>query len=307
MAMRVRIDKESEVPICKQLSEQIVFLIATGSLRAGEALPSVRQMALRHKIHANTVSEAYKDLAQRHWLKRHRGKKMVVRPFDDLDHPVETLDDLIDDAIRMALERGHTLQELRKRVRERLLIVPPDHVLIIEDEPGMRRLLLQELSDMLPLLAVEAISPDKLLANQGPVIGALVVTLPGRVWNLMAGNPSSLLPRGHPLLAVAPSGVDAHLDHIRELAEESVIAVASISQEFLRLARALLAPVVGGRHAMEEHLLNEKETKDLSGTDLVFCDTTARRSIRARRIVPYHLISSATAQNISDRTASSEG
>ena len=305
--MKVRIDKASEVPVCKQLSEQIVFLIATGSLRADDALPSVRQMALRHKIHPNTVSEAYKDLVQRHWLKRHRGKKMVVRPFDDLDHPVEDLDDLIDDTIRTAIQRGYTLQELRKRVRERSLIVPPDHVLIIEDEPGMRWLLRQELSDMLPLLTIEAISPDKLVGNQGPVIGALVVTLPGRVWNLVAGNPSSLLPRGHPLLAVAPSGVDAHLDHIRELAEESVIAVASISQEFLRLARALLAPVVGGRHAMEEHLLNEKKTKDLSGMDLVFCDTTARRSIRARRIVPYHLISSATAQNISDRIASSEG
>ena len=56
---------------------------------------------------------------------------------------------------------------------------------------------------------------------------------------------------------------------------------------------------------MEEHLLNEKEKKDLSGMDLVFCDTTARRSIKARRVVPYHLISRATAQNISDRIASS--
>ena len=303
--MKVRIDKASEVPVCKQLSEQIVFLIATGSLRADDALPSVRQMALRHKIHPNTVSEAYKDLVQRHWLKRHRGKKMVVRPFDDLDHPVEDLDDLIDDTIRTAIQRGYTLQELRKRVRERSLIVPPDHVLIIEDEPGMRRLLRQELSDMLPLLTIEATSPDKLVGNQGPVIGALVVTLPGRVWNLVAGTPS-LLPRGHPLLAVEPSGVDAHLDHIRRLAEASVIGVASISQEFLRLARALLAPFVGSRHAMEEHLLNERETKDLSGIDLVFCDIVARRSIRARRIVPYHLISSATAQNISYRIASSE-
>ena len=169
----------------------------------------------------------------------------------------------------------------------------------------MRRLLRQELSDMLPLLTIEATSPDKLVGNQGPVIGALVVTLPGRVWNLVAGTPS-LLPRGHPLLAVEPSGVDAHLDHIRRLAEASVIGVASISQEFLRLARALLAPFVGSRHAMEEHLLNERETKDLSGIDLVFCDTVARRSIRARRIVPYHLISSATAQNISYRIASSE-
>ena len=303
--MHIRIDKASDVTVCKQLSEQIVFLIATGRLKAGDALPSVRQIALRHKIHANTVSEAYKDLVQRHWLKRHRGKKMVVRPFDELDHPIGDLDDLIDDTIRTALERGYTLQELRKRVRERLLIVPPDHVLIIEDEPGMRRLLRQELSDMLPLLTIEATSPDKLIGNQGPVIGALVVTLPGRVWNLVAGNPS-LLPRGHPLLAVEPSGVDAHLDHIRRLAEASVIGVASISQEFLRLARALLAPFVGSRHAMEEHLLNERQTKDLSGIDLVFCDTVARRSIRARRIVPYHLISGATAQNISYRIASSE-
>ena len=303
--MHIRIDKASDVTVCKQLSEQIVFLIATGRLKAGDALPSVRQIALRHKIHANTVSEAYKDLVQRHWLKRHRGKKMVVRPFDELDHPIGDLDDLIDDTIRTALERGYTLQELRKRVRERLLIVPPDHVLIIEDEPGMRRLLRQELSDMLPLLTIEATSPDKLVGNQGPVIGALVVTLPGRVWNLVAGTPS-LLPRGHPLLAVEPSGVDAHLDHIRRLAEASVIGVASISQEFLRLARALLAPFVGSRHAMEEHLLNERETKDLSGIDLVFCDTVARRSIRARRIVPYHLISGATAQNISYRIASSE-
>ncbi len=303
--MHIRIDKASDVTVCKQLSEQIVFLIATGRLKAGDALPSVRQIALRHKIHANTVSEAYKDLVQRHWLKRHRGKKMVVRPFDELDHPIGDLDDLIDDTIRTALERGYTLQELRKRVRERLLIVPPDHVLIIEDEPGMRRLLRQELSDMLPLLTIEATSPDKLVGNQGPVIGALVVTLPGRVWNLVAGNPS-LLPRGHPLLAVEPSGVDAHLDHIRRLAEASVIGVASISQEFLRLARPLLAPFVGSRHAMEEHLLNERQTKDLSGIDLVFCDTVARRSIRARRIVPYHLISGATAQNISYRIASSE-
>jgi DNA-binding transcriptional regulator YhcF (GntR family) len=302
--LNVRIDKNCEVSICKQLSEQIVFLIATGRLKAGDALPSVRQMALRHKIHANTVSEAYKDLVQRHWLKRHRGKKMVVRPFDNVDHSVEDLDDLIDDTIRTALDRGYTLQELRKRVRERLLIVPPDHVLIIEDEPGMQRLLRQELSEMLPLLTIEATSPDKLAKNPDPVIGALVVTLPGRVWNLVAGNPP-LLPRGHPLLAVELSGVDAHLGYIRELPEASVIGVASISQEFLRLARAVLAPFVGSRHAMEEHLLNGKETKNLFGMDLVFCDTAARRSIKARRIVSYHVISSATAQNISDRIASS--
>src|SRR2546426_6402034 len=122
--MQILIDKGSEVPVRKQLSEQIVFLIATGALKAGDPLPSVREMARRHEIHANTVSEAYQDLVQRHWLKGHRGKKMVVRPFDDLNRAVGDLDDVIDDTIRTALERGYTLQQLRKRLRERLLITP---------------------------------------------------------------------------------------------------------------------------------------------------------------------------------------
>ena len=68
--MRVSIQKHSDVSIRKQLSEQIVFLIATVKLKAGDALPSVRQVALLHKISPNTVSEAYKDLVQRLWIKR---------------------------------------------------------------------------------------------------------------------------------------------------------------------------------------------------------------------------------------------
>ncbi len=149
---------------------------------------------------------------------------MVVRPFDELNHTVEDLDDLIDDTIRTALKRGYTLQEVRTRMRERLLITPPDHVLIVEDEPGMRQLLQQELSKMLPSLTVEAISPEKLAANQGSVIGALVVSLPGRVWSLVSGNPP-LLPSGHPLIAVEPSGVDAYIDRIRKLKQASTIGV----------------------------------------------------------------------------------
>jgi len=46
--MRIHIQKHSEISIRKQLSEQIVFLIATGKLKARDALPSVREMALRH-------------------------------------------------------------------------------------------------------------------------------------------------------------------------------------------------------------------------------------------------------------------
>src|SRR5262245_33297225 len=68
--MKIDINKNSEVTICDQLSQQIVFLIATGKLKPGDQLPSVRELALRCKIHSNTVSDAYKDLVQRLWIKR---------------------------------------------------------------------------------------------------------------------------------------------------------------------------------------------------------------------------------------------
>src|SRR4051812_17521950 len=180
--MRIQIDKGSDVTVHRQLTEQLVFLIATGKLKAGDALPSVRELALRHRIHPNTVSQAYQDLVERYWIKRQRGRKMIVRSPDEppaaLPHH---LDDLIDAALRGAREHGYSMQDFRKRLRERLLVESPDHILLVEVEPAMRRLLHKELTEMLNV-KVEACSPDDLLADDGRAIGALIVTLPGRVW-----------------------------------------------------------------------------------------------------------------------------
>src|SRR5262245_55064608 len=101
--MRLSLDKTSDIPICDQLAEQIVFQIAIGELKPGDALPSVREMAIRYKIHKGTVSEAYKDLVARLWITRHHGRKMVVRaPHEALEGRREELDDLIDATIRAA-------------------------------------------------------------------------------------------------------------------------------------------------------------------------------------------------------------
>jgi DNA-binding transcriptional regulator YhcF (GntR family) len=296
--MRLRIDRSSDIPICAQIAEQIAFLIATGKLNPGDALPSVRALALRHKIHRGTVSEAYQDLVERLWITRHRGRKMVVRaPHEALAPRREELDDLIDATIRAANERGYTLQQLRAHVRRRLLVEPADHVLIVEQEPGLRRLLEQELSGMLNV-GVEAISPTTLAENPGRVIGALVVGLPGRMPGLV-----TLLPRGRPLMRLEPSGLDEHTGRIRLLKKSSVIGIVSVSQELLRSARGLFAPFVGSFHSMEEYFLEPEEKKDLSGLDLVFCDTLASSQIKARQKIVYRLLCDSTAKDISTRIA----
>ncbi|MFB3063021.1 MAG: GntR family transcriptional regulator, partial [Candidatus Binatia bacterium] len=123
MKLDIHIIKDSEVTIREQLVEQIIFLIATGKLQPGEALPSVRGLARPHKIHHNTISQAYQDLVDRDWLIGRRGSRMVVRSPGEREYPprVEDLDDLINATIKTAKEKGYSFQQLRKRVEERLM------------------------------------------------------------------------------------------------------------------------------------------------------------------------------------------
>jgi GntR family transcriptional regulator len=105
--MQISLTKSSEVPLRQQLAEQIVFLITTGELRAGEQLPSVRALARRAKVHHNTVSEAYQDLVQRKWLTRRRGSRLIVGAHGDSSKQIPVnLDQLINESIQRAKELG---------------------------------------------------------------------------------------------------------------------------------------------------------------------------------------------------------
>lgn len=60
--MDVILRPQSEVPLYKQLYEQIVSQIADGSLKSGEALPSVRNAARYLGVAVITVKTAYEEL-----------------------------------------------------------------------------------------------------------------------------------------------------------------------------------------------------------------------------------------------------
>ena len=60
--MIIRIDELSDIPIYLQLRNQIVMGISSGELKAGEKLPTVRDLALEMGINTMTVSKAYQLL-----------------------------------------------------------------------------------------------------------------------------------------------------------------------------------------------------------------------------------------------------
>ena len=60
--MIIKIDELSDIPIYMQLRNQIVMGISSGELKAGEQLPTVRNLALEMGINSMTVSKAYQLL-----------------------------------------------------------------------------------------------------------------------------------------------------------------------------------------------------------------------------------------------------
>jgi GntR family transcriptional regulator len=57
-----RINSRSPTPLYAQIASRLRVAIASGELRAGDGLPSVRQLAGRLRINPATVVQAYREL-----------------------------------------------------------------------------------------------------------------------------------------------------------------------------------------------------------------------------------------------------
>ncbi|MBY0573671.1 MAG: GntR family transcriptional regulator [Undibacterium sp.] len=65
-------------PIYRQLKERVVMMILDGSLKAGDALPSVRQIAADFQLNPITISRAYQELVDENIVEKRRGLGMYV-------------------------------------------------------------------------------------------------------------------------------------------------------------------------------------------------------------------------------------
>ncbi|TDR23201.1 GntR family transcriptional regulator [Marinicella litoralis] len=69
-------DKE---PIYLQLKDKIKEMVLSGDIVEGEALPSVRQVAIEYKVNPITVSKSYQILVDEHLVEKRRGLGMFVQ------------------------------------------------------------------------------------------------------------------------------------------------------------------------------------------------------------------------------------
>jgi GntR family transcriptional regulator len=76
--MFFRIDPGNGVAIYDQIARQVKYAVANGALRAGELVPSVRELSTMLAVNPNTVARAYRDLQNDSILETLRGEGLRV-------------------------------------------------------------------------------------------------------------------------------------------------------------------------------------------------------------------------------------
>ncbi|MBN1475401.1 GntR family transcriptional regulator [Candidatus Sumerlaeota bacterium] len=76
--MILSVDPASGLPIYLQIVQQVKWRIATGALRAGERLPSVREIAGQVRVNPNTVAKAITELERAGVVETRRGSGTFV-------------------------------------------------------------------------------------------------------------------------------------------------------------------------------------------------------------------------------------
>ena len=85
--MLITLDTKSSIPIYVQLRNQIVTGIGRGELKAGESLPTVRQLAADAGVNTMTVNKTYQLLkADGYIFTDRRNGATVQNVFPDVDH-----------------------------------------------------------------------------------------------------------------------------------------------------------------------------------------------------------------------------
>jgi DNA-binding transcriptional regulator YhcF (GntR family) len=233
--MRLWLSRSSEVPIREQLVTQIRLGILSGDLKVKQKLPSTRELARRFRIHSNTVSAAYRELHRGGWVEVRKGSGVYVRgrlsdPKLADDHG---LDETIAKFFRTTRTNGHSLHEIQKRLQHWLALQPPDHFLVIEPDPELRKILVAEITEAtnVPTEGAGLDGHDR----ADLLTGAVSLAMYGQIEAARAA-----LPRDTDLVSLRSRSIPESLQGQTRPPADALIAVVSRWPEFLRWARTIL-------------------------------------------------------------------
>ena len=273
--MRLWLARNVAVPVREQLVTQIVLGILGNELRAGDRLPSTRELARRFHVHANTISAAYRQLEADKWLEFRHGSGVYVRAKAELlaNSPELALDRMVIALLQSARELGVPLSLVRSRLHHWLAMQPPDHFLLLEPDVELRRIAAAEMRNALKLkVKEEGIEQSEV---KGKLEGAIPVCLPSKHAAL-----NKILPAGTECIALRVRSIPASLAQYLPAKTGLLIGVASSWGGFLKSARTILLAA-----GFDEDSLVVRDARKagwengLKGATAVICDCVTAQQL----------------------------
>lgn len=119
--MFIELNFRSGKPVYLQVVDQIKSAVASGGLRAGESLPSIRPLSEQLRINRNTVAKAYTELENQGVIQTMPGKGSVISP-NNSPFKKEVRLRMLCEEIDAAIVQAHHLQ------------VPPEEFLALVEQ-----------------------------------------------------------------------------------------------------------------------------------------------------------------------------
>lgn len=120
--MIFQINFKSGKPVYLQLTDQVKAAAASGVLKAGESLPSIRPLAEELRVNRNTIAKAYSELESQGVIQTLPGKGCFVKENNsplkkDVRRKllIEEIDQAIVQAHHLQVPRGEFFDLVRER------------------------------------------------------------------------------------------------------------------------------------------------------------------------------------------------
>ena len=282
--MKIWLSKNSEVSIHDQITTQIVLGVASGDLPIGQKLPGTREIARRYSVHANTVANAYRKLAEQGWLEFKKGSGFYV--CETQTETIEnSLDKLIAEFFQTARNEGFLLADIKEKLARFFTNESADEITLIESDFEFRKILAEEIKQAINLKVNET-SFEDFSENQrdgNSILVAMFDEKP-RIESVLSSDKQCLFLK---LRSVSDSMKDQ-----QRPSSEDLIAVVSGWEKFLLLSKTMLVAAQIDAENLIVRNTNESSWRNgLSSAAMIICDSlTAKKVDDFQNIRIFHLI-----------------
>lgn len=282
--MKIWLSKNSEVSIHDQITTQIVLGVASGDLQIGQKLPGTREIARRYSVHANTVANAYRKLAEQGWLEFRKGSGFYV--CEAQTETIEnSLDKLVAEFFQKARNEGFSTSQIKEKLTRFFIAESADEITLIESDLEFRKILAEEIKKATNLKINETNFEDfsKNYRADSSILVAMFDEKP-RIESVLSSEKQCLFLK---LRSVSDSMKDQ-----QRPSSEDLIAVVSGWEKFLLLSKTMLVAAQIDAENLIIRNTNEDNWKNgLGSAVMIICDSlTARKIDGFQNVRIFHLI-----------------